>query len=706
MKKKLLLLPLLLLSLSACSVSVSDDESGDQTPSSTEPAENVTVTSIEVTEKPKTTYLVGESFSLAGIVVTATYSNGKKDSIQDYEIDLENNHVFTEQEIGEKVVNITYKDDSSIKTSFTITISAVPAEIDGISIKNKPNKKVYSVDGYLDLTGLQVEAHYSDGTTSLITSGYTTSVDESYQFVEADVGEFTITVTYGTFEDSFTVTVNPSFDPLTLESIEITSTPNKVSYLVGEAFSLDGLVITATYTVGGDVVLDPSDYTSSLQDGYVFETEDAGVINKVTITFGDFDDEFNILVTIPHVLSIEEKCDEMNNILPSSITNPFEVRDYLLTHDFEYVVDEQEDSEFFGYDYQDNKVVIYSMSGANLRTARYPTTSVGHEVVSFRSTNISTAVELSEAIINVNVGLYNYSTLKLTSNVEVDGTLVVSFASPIEFDLGDYVVSSSVAKDVFRVNHDDAVVNFKAADTDNNGTPGKIKTIVDNDTKDLGSQDAPACISAMSFKSITLNNVALDCRARYGYGIIDSIYANDDSKIAINNCNSIYAETNALCVLKSTVSVNHSYINGIVNISGGHVDIDDTTITAVGRHDDAEDLVSDEWVSTIATYLYDNNYGKYGFYTVSATDPIIIFDRRNRYDLLDNPVVTIKDSTLVADYDSGHVYGYGIRYIDLALGTKTTRGSVNLVGDVNFYCCQTSTNPHGIAGGYNVSLPE
>ena len=104
-------------------------------------------------------------------------------------------------------------------------------------------------------------------------------------------------------------------------------------------------------------------------------------------------------------------------------------------------------------------------------------------------------------------------------------------------------------------------------------------------------------------------------------------------------------------------------------------------------------------------YLYENNHTKYGSYSVSAPDPIIIFDRRGLFDTYDNPVVSLTNVTLIADYEDNVVYGYGIRYIDLNLGSLTTLGTVNLT-NVTFAQCATPDNPVGAAGGINVTLPN
>ena len=71
-----------------------------------------------------------------------------------------------------------------------------------------PEKTVYEIGDELDLTGLQVTAIYSDGTTKDVTSDA-----EISGFDSETAGEKIITVSYGELDTSFTVTVEEKEDP-------------------------------------------------------------------------------------------------------------------------------------------------------------------------------------------------------------------------------------------------------------------------------------------------------------------------------------------------------------------------------------------------------------------------------------------------------------------------------------------------------------
>ena len=75
-----------------------------------------TVTSIKVTTPPtKIVYEQGQDFEQAGMVVTATYSDGKKSAVTDYTVSD-----FDSTTAGEKTLTVTYKGK---KATFTVTVN-------------------------------------------------------------------------------------------------------------------------------------------------------------------------------------------------------------------------------------------------------------------------------------------------------------------------------------------------------------------------------------------------------------------------------------------------------------------------------------------------------------------------------------------------------------------------------------------------------
>jgi len=94
----------------------------------------------------------------------------------------------------------------------TAEFEDIPAEatLESIRIKSAPNKTAYTVGETLDLTGLVLEASYSDETTKEITEGYTS--DPSAGSALSTAGTITVTISYTedgvTKSTSFTVTVS------------------------------------------------------------------------------------------------------------------------------------------------------------------------------------------------------------------------------------------------------------------------------------------------------------------------------------------------------------------------------------------------------------------------------------------------------------------------------------------------------------------
>ena len=95
----------------------------------------------------------------------------------------------------------------------------------------------------MSLEGLVVTAQYSDGTIKAVTDYRVSGYDSSR------LGSQEITVSYGDFARTFTVTVAEEPEPgATLTGIVLSALPDKLEYARGEALSLKGLVVTAQYS--------------------------------------------------------------------------------------------------------------------------------------------------------------------------------------------------------------------------------------------------------------------------------------------------------------------------------------------------------------------------------------------------------------------------------------------------------------------------
>lgn len=163
---------------------------------------------------------------------------------------------------------------------FTASLSVVVTESDPevyvteIEITQLPDKLEYVVDEYLDLEGMEVVGHFSDGTDCEITA-YTCDVTKL-----TTVGTVVVTIsyTYGghTVTDQFTISVTSGIP--TFIGYQVESYPTKKTYTVGDEFSLVGLSVNALYSDGSSVK-----YTGSvLASGY-----DMNKAGTYTVTLND-----------------------------------------------------------------------------------------------------------------------------------------------------------------------------------------------------------------------------------------------------------------------------------------------------------------------------------------------------------------------------------------------------------------------------------
>lgn len=158
---------------------------------------------IEVTTKPtKTSYLAGDSFNSAGMVVTASYGTGQAvlatAEVSGYSVSPS---VLTD---GTTSVTITYSEGG--ETCTTTLAVTVMHRLSAITVTTKPNKLTYEYGDTLVTTGMVVTASYSDSQTKTVTS-YSCSPKTF-----STVGNQVVTVSYTengvTQTATFNVTVN------------------------------------------------------------------------------------------------------------------------------------------------------------------------------------------------------------------------------------------------------------------------------------------------------------------------------------------------------------------------------------------------------------------------------------------------------------------------------------------------------------------
>ena len=144
----------------------------------------IKLTGISITTPPtKTTYTKGETFDPAGMVVTATYSNGATLACTGYSYEPN-----TPLDDGTTKVTIRYTEGGVTKTAEQAI--TVVHRLESIAVTTQPSKTVYEYGDSFASAGMVVTATYSDGVTANVT-GYTTSPSTM-----SKVGEQTVTVSY------------------------------------------------------------------------------------------------------------------------------------------------------------------------------------------------------------------------------------------------------------------------------------------------------------------------------------------------------------------------------------------------------------------------------------------------------------------------------------------------------------------------------
>jgi hypothetical protein len=237
----------------------------------------VQLVKIEISSLPhKLKYKKGEKFDSSGLIVNATYDDGRVEETTSYT--LSNPDMST---AGVKTVNVAYETQS---TTFDIVV----IEIIKIEITALPTKVEYSKGDTLDTSGMLISTVWTDGSKEVLTNGYTVSDLDS-----SEAGEKTITVTYQSFTAMFTVEVVPD-----TVGIRISHYPNKIYYRIGESFDPTGLTVAAVRQDGTEKEItdyDISGFDSSTAGSKTITVSYNTTTNGVSKFIGS--DSFQIKVT-------------------------------------------------------------------------------------------------------------------------------------------------------------------------------------------------------------------------------------------------------------------------------------------------------------------------------------------------------------------------------------------------------------------------
>lgn len=205
--------------------------------------------SIAITTAPtKTEYFEGDDFEADGMVVTGTYNNGVRVlTASQYTLSP-----TEDLEAGTTSVTVTAVADNNITASQAITVKAIA--LTSIEVTTAPTKTVYVVGQTFDPTAMVVTARYNDSRKDKVITTYTMTPSTSTALT-AENDHIEISYTEGgiTKKVNQAITVNAA-----LTGIEITSNPDKMTYIETETFDATGMVVTAHYNGSDDQIVTAS----------------------------------------------------------------------------------------------------------------------------------------------------------------------------------------------------------------------------------------------------------------------------------------------------------------------------------------------------------------------------------------------------------------------------------------------------------------
>lgn len=206
------------------------------------------------TDGVKKDFYVGDEFNSNGLKVTASYDNGTSGEVTGFTVSSPDM-----SSAGNKTVTVTYDGKTA---TYEINVKAV--EITSIEVTKQPTKTEYIEGQTFDKTGMEVTAHYNNGTSSVV-DDYT--VDKT----TLATSDTKVTVSYNGKTAEVAITVKAkSVSGITLNTDEV-----KKDYFAGDEFNSDGLTVNVSYDNGT---------SETVSDGFEIQAPDMMQAGKKTVT--------------------------------------------------------------------------------------------------------------------------------------------------------------------------------------------------------------------------------------------------------------------------------------------------------------------------------------------------------------------------------------------------------------------------------------
>ncbi|MDD8048393.1 MAG: bacterial Ig-like domain-containing protein [Thomasclavelia sp.] len=232
----------------------------------------------------KTTYIEGQELDLTGGSIEVTYNDASKGTINlsDAGVTVTG---YDKTKTGQQTLTVTYEGKTT-----TFKVNVIAKTVDSIAVTTQPTKTTYFVGEEFDSTAGKITASYNDGTTEVVDLANATITG----YDKTKAGTQTLTVTY----KGKTTTLNVTVKAVTLDSIAVSTSPTKTSYIEGQDLDLTGGKITATYNNSTTKEINLADATVT---GY--DKTKTGA-QTLTVTYEGKTTTFNVNVASKQVTSI------------------------------------------------------------------------------------------------------------------------------------------------------------------------------------------------------------------------------------------------------------------------------------------------------------------------------------------------------------------------------------------------------------------
>lgn len=246
------------------------------------------ITDVNVTGTPTyTEQYVGKEFNAAGLSFSPVYDIECAEPVTITAADIEWNALVA----GQAVTGVYEGGVNPI----TVTISGVTVVDDylkSISISGDMSSKTYYSNKSWNFAGLSVTGVNASGDAATITQANVTyTADHTVaEYYEQGLTSIVVTASYGGKTATKTIT-GITVNEYKLNSLAVTTQPTKVEYIIGEDFSVSGLVVKATFSDGStntnfkDYELDTSAIDKYKAGTYTLYVKSGTVQTSFSVTY-------------------------------------------------------------------------------------------------------------------------------------------------------------------------------------------------------------------------------------------------------------------------------------------------------------------------------------------------------------------------------------------------------------------------------------